>query len=480
MSSGTVNWITGSITPNLPSGTIVCVTDYLVSNHQFSILYGGKLYPTCINAGSVTSSDLLSANNYNPGSVWNKFVEQDVLKRNNWMAKGCPGIQTICAANGPTSGFNDWSLDLIQSSLASLGVTPTYWRENICLGDDNVVRYITASGIVNTCTGYEYVDNASVRDGSTNCEGVTDYDCGNAVSSNITKTLIPGYPGQQFPSIARAIASGEHVLPECSMNNNNFCGEASVVEVPHVTYGADSCITEGTYYSAWELGQLNSDTRLGGFTTLFGRNGLSVCIIEHSSAFVYGIIDDGVVYPTCMGSWLYCDNVGSSGNANIASCPSNLNINNIWTILQFYVLSRANYMHFECPSITNACNHDGLTSYQKSKFSEGVTQATYTTDDIWKYNLCIGTDNTVRVATREFGIVNTCVGFKWDGTASNPSKASACPAKRRHLCGTTLGENFEKVYGWPASQYWLVQNALGQSDFKHPHCPYQSCVTSGC
>jgi hypothetical protein len=443
----------------------------------------GYIYPTCVQSGdSLKETTTLVPNSEggvtptNLGRQANQLQNQRVFSRNNYMAIDCPPVQSYCS----TSAINSWWGDQVESQVTaqtgSLDALADNWRDNVCLGDDLAVRYITDEGIINTCTGYDYTDTASVK--STTCAGRNTWECGFKTFNSLALpvNLSPAYPVNMFRAIARALTAEDYTYPECSFNNRNYCESESNEQRVQPRYtDTSNCVTDRDHphYD----NSINSV--LASIRNKHAGTDYDLCYMEDSDGYLYyTIFVEGVGYPTCV-----------QGPATTENCQRdkyycveeerrnwpNTVANRLLAGQVFGADTRNNHMHNACPTLQSICQanipgESGLTSFEQESLQPAELEGQFDN------NICIGQDGGIRVVTEE-GVKPTCVGFSWDtdlmGAGSEQLKP--CPAERNFMCGSLQLASGEKTYGWLSAQRGLVHTALLQEDYLHPECPYDEC-----
>merc|ERR1719493_126987 len=175
-----------------------------------------------------------------PNKQSNVLQFSGLFERDNYIAKACPSIQSYCGISEVTS----WWLGQVRLNVESFGGEwVDDWEDNLCIGEDNVVRYVTATGFVNTCTGFKYVEG---EEKTTFCGSQALWTCGFKTYSPYTD-LSPGFPINQFRSIARALVSPDTLLPECSFANNNFCNADFPEQNEQRRYTTADCMTDTSH-----------------------------------------------------------------------------------------------------------------------------------------------------------------------------------------------------------------------------------------
>merc|ERR1719285_1723392 len=126
---------------------------------EWAIIADDYVYPTCVQAGVKAKTTTTLVPNTDDGTMSpnkqsNILQFSNVFTRNNYIASTCPWIQPIC----DVEQVNSWWLGQVRLNVEAFKVTwNENWEANLCIGEDDVVRYVTATGFVNTCTGYKYV-----------------------------------------------------------------------------------------------------------------------------------------------------------------------------------------------------------------------------------------------------------------------------------------------------------------------------------
>jgi len=167
-----------------------------------------KVFPTCV-AFSLDSNESTFCTDYIcgggtthgfPANIKSKI--QIILDsgRNNYQHFSCPTIQDFCETPP------DWIKSLL---LSEPGISQDD-VDNICSGDDSVVRYVSKYGARSTCTSYTNVGWEA------DCPTDRRYHCGNMV--NADGELYYGWPGQSWNMIEGAMSSPDKIHPNCSSN----------------------------------------------------------------------------------------------------------------------------------------------------------------------------------------------------------------------------------------------------------------------
>jgi len=425
-----------------------------------------------------------------------------LFDRNNYIAPACPWIQSYC----DISEVNSWWLGQVRLNVENTfgGTWEDDWDDNLCIGEDDAVRYVTATGFVNTCTGYKGAFTAEVTKLDT-CGSQAMWQCGFKTFSPYTD-LSPGFPVNQFRSIARAMMQDDNLLPECSFANNNFCNADFPEQDAQPRYSIDDKDTicapkdHSQYHASIDSvkAQIINKQNAAGDEREF-----DLCYLEDQDGDLeYLLFVDRIGYPTCV-----------SAPMSTADCPKDKFFcveeeRNTWpgTIYNrmkggliisndLDKLMRKNHQHYECPSIMDIClpGHPsalgGLTSAEQKSFIPAelgnvngiqTAEAIAWFEERFENNICVGRDSAIRFVTPQ-GIQSTCVGYSWDtvGMGAGTEQEKLCPTTRNFMCGS-LQINGRSAYGWLAAQTGLVQQALRQADSSglgavHPSCPYTQC-----
>lgn len=498
LASGTVTWLVNSVTSRMISKGLLdsnvhelCIIDHGADDYEWAVIHNGYIYPTCVQSGWPAKSTSTMVPNTdsggtNPNKQANQLEAQFVFSRNNFMATDCPVVQSYCS----TSNVNDWWLgeleqaietqntgkpsDVTASQWAALQITGDLegnWKDNICMGDDSAVRYISDEGIVNTCTGYVLStaldSNEVVR--ATSCAGYNAWECGFANYDYTTTS--PAFPVNQFLAIAQALTETDYTYAQCSFNDRNYCASEEKEQRTQPRYtDTSNCVTDTSHphYDA-SIGPVLTKIREKHPGTTY-----DLCYMEDAEGFLYyTIFVDGIGYPTCV-----------QGPATAANCQTdkyycveeqrrnwpNAVANRLLSGLVFGTNTRKNHMHFQCPTLQSICQANGLSSFEELEFQPDESSGDFDN------NLCIGEDGAVRVVTAD-GVQPTCIGYSWDtaGMGAGNEQDKLCPAERNFICGSLQLVSGEKTYGWFEAQKGLIQTALRQSNYRHPHCPYNEC-----
>jgi hypothetical protein len=485
----------------------ICMIASGTDDVEWAIIDGGYIYPTCVQAGNLAKTTTTLIPNTDDGSMSpnkqsNLLQFSDVFVRNNYIAPACPWIQPICAI----TQVNSWWLGNVQSNVVAYGGTwDDKWEDNLCIGEDDVVRYVTATGFVNTCTGFNYEEG---KEKETQCGSQPLWQCGFKTYSPYTN-LSPGFPVNQFRSIARAMIQEDKLLPECSFANNNFCNADFPEQDEQPRYRIEDkdtiCASEDHPQYHATINSVRSQI-ISKQNAVGDPREFDLCYLEDQDGDLeYLLFVDGVGYPTCV-----------SAPMTEADCPTDKfycveEQRNTWpgTIYNrmrsgfiisddLETLMRKNHQHYECPSIRDIClpghpstlDLGGLSSSQQKSFipSELGNVNGQQTDDAVAWfnerfanNICVGRDSAIRFVTPQ-GIQSTCVGYLWD-TENMPGEEQLkpCPTSRNFMCGSLqIGTDGRSTYGWLSAQTGLVQEALRQTDANglgavHPQCPYTQC-----
>merc|ERR1719493_22260 len=437
-----------------------------------------------------------------PNKQSNVLQFSGLFERDNYIAKACPSIQSYCGISEVTS----WWLGQVRLNVESFGGEwDDDWEGNLCIGEDNVVRYVTATGFVNTCTGYDYVEG---KEKETFCGSQPLWQCGFKTYAPYTD-LSPGFPINQFRSIALAMIQEDKLLPECSFANNNFCNADFPEQDAQPRYSIDDkdTICAPTDHSQYHASidsvksQIINKQNAAGDTRAF-----DLCYLEDQDGDLeYLLFVDGIGYPTCISAPLSEEDCPTDKficiEAPFHKWAGSI-INRFGTGL---IISndpdappmRKNHQHYECPSIRDIClpgypstsNIGGLTSAEQKSFipsEQGNVGGVQTPEaltwfaETFENNICIGRDSAIRVVTPQ-GIQSTCVGYSWDESLTVPPQENPCPTSRNFMCGSLqIKSDGQAAYGWLSAQVGLVQEALRQANDDgegavHPQCPYTQC-----
>jgi len=511
-----VRWWTGQVKTRLvdrgylnPAHDI-CMIQHGTDDLEWAIIADEYIYPTCVQAdiqpkATTTLIPNTDSASTNPNKQSNILQASDLWDRNNYMAPECPWIQPMCGV----TDVNDWWKNQVKAKVEEYGGE---WNdklaENICIGEDKAVRVVTQTGFVNTCTGYDYTDGAPTAE----CSSQALWACGFKTFKPYT-SLTPGFPVNQFRSIARALVQEDFLLPECSFANNNFCNANYTEQKEQPRYRIEDkaviCMTDTNHEQYHvSINSLKDQIIKKQNTNAEDPRQFDLCYLEDQDGDLqYLLFVDGIGYPTCV-----------SAPMSEADCPTDKfycveEQRNTWpgTIYQRFksgliisddltkLTERRNHQHYECPTILDIClpghpsSIGGLRSAEQMSFvpfeplyeSDGKTLTVEALDYFEQNianNVCVGRDSAIRFVTAQ-GIQSTCVGYSWDTAlmGAGEEQLKACPTSRNFMCGSLqINTDGRSAYGWLAAQQGLVQEALRQADKDgnnavHPKCPYTQC-----
>jgi len=459
-----------------PASQQLCIIQH-GSDYEWAVVSDdGYIYPTCVQSGDSTTETTTLVPNAAGGLATNlnrqanQLTDQAVFSRNNYMAIDCPSVQSYCS----TSIINTWWLEQVESQVqqqtgsAWSETLASNWRDNVCIGDDKAVRYITDEGIINTCSGYDFTTNELVK--STTCAGRNTWECG-FKTFNPFVSFSPAFPVNQFRAIARALASEDYTYPECSFNNRNYCvAEVTEQRVQPRYSDKSNCVTDTshTYYDN-SIGSVLSRIQSKHTSSTY-----DLCYMEDSDGYLYyTIFVDGVGYPTCVQAPATVETCQTDKYYCVEEARNNWPntvANRLLAGLVYGDDTRKNHMHAECPTLQSICQSGGLSAFEQDSLQPEELRGQFDN------NICVGTDGGLRVVTED-GIQPTCVGYSWDTAlmGSGNEQLKACPSERNFMCGSLQRPSGEKTYGWLSAQTGLIHTALRQSDYLHPECPYVDC-----
>lgn len=457
----------------------ICIIQHGGDDYEWAVVHDGYIYPTCVQSGSVNKNTTTLVANAAEGSTTNLNRQANILEfervfgRRNYMANSCPPVQSLCS----TELITTWWIDEVQNYVNSLEVTlEEDWSTNICLGEDGAVRVITQTEIVNTCSGYLYRDGMTTDDvAATYCDGYNTWECGFKTFAPF-ENHGPGYPVNQFRAIARAITQDDLTLPECSLNNKNYCEVETKEQRVQARY-SDLSNCADTSHPHYDASLPSVLERIRAKDTTTGSTYDLCYMADEDDDLQYVLFVDGVGYQTCV-------------SAPTQNCPTdkfwcveaersnwpNTVANRLRDGKVYGAEVRANHMHWECPQILDICLPGGssplggLSNFEASDLQPPEMAGQFDN------NLCVGANGGVRVVTAD-GILPTCSGYTWNTAlmGSGSEQREVCPAERNFMCGSLQEPTGEKTVGWLTAQTEIVRTALRQSDYLHPHCPYLEC-----
>lgn len=495
LQGGTKSWLIDGVTTRLVNrGLIDTATQELCiiqhgDTYEWAIVSGGFIYPTCVQSGAVNAATLTLVLNAEGGQTTNlnrqanQLQNQRVFERNNYMAFDCPPVQSYCSiSQDGTDVITNWFISQVEIQVATYGGSlEENWGANVCIGDDKAIRYITASEIVNTCTGFTYDENIVVQD--QHCT-YNSWECGFKTFSPF-EYQSPSFPVNLFRTISQALMQPDYTYPQCSFKDGNYCQIERLEQRVQPRYTDKTLCVDSSHPQydnsiASVLTRINvKDTRTGDDKPVY-----DLCYMEDNEGDLqYVLFVDGIGYPTCVSSprdicptdKLWCVEAARKNWPNTVA--SRLLDGRVYGSAD--QVGRHNHQHWECPTILDICLPGtgstipgGLTNFQKTDIQPGGVSDPVLFED----NVCVGAMGGIRVVTSQ-GIQPTCVGFSWDtaGMGSGQEQNKMCPATRNFMCGSLQKSTGEKVFGWLTPQTRLVRFALSQPDFKHPDCPYDAC-----
>lgn len=469
-----------------PTTEELCIIQH-GDTYEWAVVTGGFIYPTCVQSGSVTSDTTSLVPNSPDGSATNlgkqanQLDGQRVFERNNYLAVECPAVVSYCRGNpeGFDTIINQHWRDQVSGLVTSYGGSlDENWDANVCMGDDNSIRYVTATEIVNTCTGFLYRETSEYDARTTTCGGVNNWECGFKTFSPFT-FMSPGWYVNEVRAIARALSSEGYQYPECSFNNNNYCQVESQERREQPRY-ADKTNCVDSSHPQYDPSLEGALGRI--VVKAADSNTYDLCYMaDEEDDLQYVIFVNGVGYPTCV-----------QAPTDAADCRTD----KFWCVEEerknwpntvaarllagkvYGADSRANHQHHECPDILDICLPEaGQTSIEGglTSFDAGDVQP-QSMPGAFDNNICRGRNGGVRVVTAD-GILPTCTSYIWntDTQVAGQEQKSVCPIARNFMCGSLQNVNGQKTVGWLAAQAELVRTALVEADFMHPDCPYNEC-----
>jgi hypothetical protein len=232
-SQGNINWITGNANGRFADEDDVqlCVIQSSEGVWEYGAFHPSEgdsatVYPTCVAFDNCNSDSHVCLTSFSGAPLYNAMVTSSApviraVDRNNLAHSKCPSTQRLCAV----SEVNQYARSYVVPDTDEDGgeVDAEFTAEvvaNVCFGEDMAVRYVTADGIVNTCTGLNLDPSNGSTDQDGECPASRSYTCGGRTNADGQKLF--GWASQLYVTIKEALAQESKVHPTCAYDSCRF------------------------------------------------------------------------------------------------------------------------------------------------------------------------------------------------------------------------------------------------------------------